>query len=64
MQGTEDQPGVIPLAIEECFSYVSSSNDDRYDGHAMIYVHVIRRTAVAVAKKEPAYEFIHLGLKT
>ncbi|CBJ27232.1 Centromeric protein E, putative [Ectocarpus siliculosus] len=29
MQGTEDQPGVIPLAIEECFSYVSTSNDDR-----------------------------------
>lgn len=30
MQGTEEQPGVIPLAIEECFSYVSTSNDDRY----------------------------------
>lgn len=29
MQGTEDQPGVIPLAIEECFSYVSASQDDR-----------------------------------
>lgn len=29
MQGTEEQPGVIPLAIEECFSYVSTSNDDR-----------------------------------
>lgn len=29
MQGTEDHPGVIPLAIEECFSYVSTSNDDR-----------------------------------
>lgn len=30
MQGTEEQPGVIPLAIEECFSYISASNDDRY----------------------------------
>ncbi|CAM9767479.1 unnamed protein product, partial [Hapterophycus canaliculatus] len=29
MQGTEEQPGIIPLAIEECFSYVSTSNDDR-----------------------------------
>lgn len=36
MQGTEDQPGVIPLAIEECFSYVSTSNDDRY---IRMYIH-------------------------
>lgn len=36
MQGTEDQPGVIPLAIEECFSYVSTSNDDRFGTHPLV----------------------------
>lgn len=36
MQGTEEQPGVIPLAIEECFSYVSTSNDDRWVGGVFV----------------------------
>lgn len=51
MQGTEEQPGVIPLAIEECFSYVSTSNDDRYVLHGITFIGVGGRGSWQSARK-------------
>ena len=39
MQGTHDQPGIVPMAVNECFNYIKNCTDvDAYGGDSRSYL--------------------------